>query len=108
MEKFGRKDTAYPHSDDQGIGTNGTGITTQLYDMLSRYKCNEAASTLLSGNVPSDLTSQPKILPPWVPMTSKLSASTGSDLMMQVLSSGDSDLAEYIRHPDRHEAPGTG
>jgi len=109
IEKFGRKDSSFPHGDDQGIGTFGAGVTSHVYDMLARHKCNDAASILLTGNLPSDLISQPKILPPWIPLQTKLSAVTantgGAELMMQVLSCGDSELAEYLCHSDRSVVP---
>ncbi|KAL7540930.1 hypothetical protein ACHAXR_010494, partial [Thalassiosira sp. AJA248-18] len=109
IEKFGRKDMAYPHSDDQGIGTFGTGITSQVYDMLVHHKCHVAAEILLTGNLPSDdslVSHQPKLhTPPWITMQSKLSAATDVELMMQVLSCGDSDLAGFLRHSDRETTP---
>jgi hypothetical protein len=107
IEKFGRKDMASPHCDDEGIGTYGTGITSQVYNMLAHHKCFQAASILLTGNFVSDVSSLPKILPPWVPIQSKLSAATGAAMMMRVLSHGDSELAELVRHSDRRETDGT-
>jgi hypothetical protein len=107
IEKFGRKDMACPYCDDEGIGTHGSGITSQVYNMLAYHKCFQAASILLSGNALCDIISQPKILPPWVPIQSKLSAATGAAMTMQVLSYGDSELAELLRHSDHREVDGT-
>ncbi|KAL3810747.1 hypothetical protein ACHAXA_008560 [Cyclostephanos tholiformis] len=106
IEKFGRKDMAFPHCDNEGFGTRGTGITSQVYNMLAYHKCFQAASILLTGNSLSDIISQPKILPPWVPIQSKLSAATGAAMIMQVLSYGDTKLAELLRHSDGREVDG--
>jgi hypothetical protein len=81
IEKLGRKDMTFPHCDDEGIGTHGMGIT-------------------------SDVILQPKISPLWIPIPSKLLAATGAAMMMQVLSYGDSELAEQVRHSDCQEADG--
>eukprot|EP00986_Skeletonema_menzelii_P008117 scaffold3342_cov150-Skeletonema_menzelii.AAC.1 len=101
IEKFGRKESSFPHSDSEGIGSTGAGVTMKVYDMLLHYGCKQAASLLLTGNLPGDITSQPTILSPWIPMSCKLSAVEGADTALQVLSSGDNKLAEYLRNSDR-------
>ncbi|KAL9183263.1 hypothetical protein ACHAXT_005050 [Thalassiosira profunda] len=94
IEKFGRKYHAFPYSDEHpgGIGTNGAGVTSRVYDLLVGHGCDVAALVLLTGNVPSDgSASEPKILPPWIPMESKLSAASmnfKAGAMSQVLSRG--------------------
>lgn len=101
IEKFGRKESSFPHSDNEGIGSLGAGVTTKVYDMLLHYGCKEAASLLLTGILPGDITSQPTIVSPWIPMSFNLSATKDADTALQVLSSGDNKLAEYLRHSDR-------
>ena len=101
IEKFGRKESSFPHSDSEGIGSFGAGITMKVYDMLLHHGCTQAASLLLTGNAPGDVISQPTILPPWVPMSSKVSVTKGGNEALQVLSSGDYKLAEYLRNCDR-------
>jgi len=101
IDKFGRKESSFPHGDNEGIGSLGAGVTIKVYDMLLHYGCKQAASLLLTGNLPGDITSQPTILPPWIPMSCKLSAANGADTALQVLSSGDIKLAEYLRNSDR-------
>ena len=106
IEKFGRKDVAFPHSDDEGMGIYGTGITSHVYDMLAYHQCTQAASTLLTGTLPTDAIYQPKIVPPWVPTQSKLSVAIDTAVMVQVLSYGDNELAELVRNTDRRETVG--
>ena len=101
IEKFGRKEIPFPHGENQGIGTFGAGITKNVYNLLTEHKCHNAASTLLTGSIPNDLVSQQKLLPPWIPMQTKLSAAGNNvDLIMQVLASGDGNLAQYLLHLD--------
>ncbi|KAL7470716.1 hypothetical protein ACHAXS_010969 [Conticribra weissflogii] len=106
IEKFGRKELSFPHSDNCGIGSLGTGITIQLFKILERYDCKQAASFLLTGFPPNDTTSKLTILPPWIPMRTKSSAAFNLEILLQVLSCGDNGLAEALRHQDREVQSG--
>ncbi|KAL7430349.1 hypothetical protein ACHAXH_002811 [Discostella pseudostelligera] len=101
IEKFGRKDMSSPHGDNQGIGANGAGVTSQVYKMLARHKCIQAASILLTGGSPGESSLLSKLMPPCVPIQSKLSA-TFKDIMIQALCGGDDnqDNCAYLRPPD--------
>lgn len=100
IEKFGRKESPFPHSDGQGIGSLGTGITSKVYRMLVHHNCIQAASFLLTGNM-QNATARPKILPPWIPVSEKLQAATDVASKLQVLASGDNELSGSLHQPNR-------
>uniref|UniRef100_A0A7S4S381 Uncharacterized protein n=1 Tax=Ditylum brightwellii TaxID=49249 RepID=A0A7S4S381_9STRA len=99
VERFGRKVVSFPHEENEGIGCLGTGLTEKLYSMLKKYNCEEAASFLLTGNSRRHKNALSKVLPPWIPMQIKASTASSCEHALQVLSSDDRYLAEYIMSP---------
>mmetsp|Transcript_9082 Transcript_9082/g.13252 ORF Transcript_9082/g.13252 Transcript_9082/m.13252 type:complete len:2301 (+) Transcript_9082:206-7108(+) len=104
IERFGRKVGSFPHGEDEGIGVNGTGLTQQVMKMLSAYKLHHPASWLLTGTVQFERTSHSKILPSWMPVSTKSVSSPDADSYLHVLSNGDLYFMDYVKSPDHNMA----
>jgi hypothetical protein len=102
IEKFGRKDSSITHGEDEGIGNKGFGITPRVFELLSRYDLNHAASWLLTGRVQFDRSTNTKILPPWMPVSAKQEAAFNADALLHLVSNGDQYLSEYVQSPDNN------
>ncbi|GKY97024.1 hypothetical protein MPSEU_000661200 [Mayamaea pseudoterrestris] len=100
IEKFGRKVGSITHSDTEGIGNFGAGLTPRTFEMLHKYGLTHAASWLLTGTSQFDRSASSKILPPWLPIAPKAKACLNADAFLHVLASGDPYFAEYIKDPD--------
>ena len=99
VEKFGRI-VALAHGENEGIGNLGTGLTSRVFEILGRYGLKHAASWLLTGTVQFDRSANTTLLPPWLPVTSRVQGALNADGIMHVLASGDQDLSEYVKNPD--------
>lgn len=102
IEKFGRKMASITHGENEGIGNRGTGITPRVYELLSRYNLNQAASWLLTGGVQFSRSANSKILPPWMPISVKREAAINSDAFLHLVANGDQYLSEYVQSPDHN------
>jgi len=101
IDNFGRRNTSFPHAPKEGIGLEGMGITTNIFEMLNQNKCFHAASFLLTGNVTSENMTPKRILPSWIPLQNKLT-SAGNDAR-PVLMTGNSNLVHYVTHPEEEQ-----
>jgi hypothetical protein len=104
IEKFGRKSAAFPHGDDEGIGTGGTGLTPRAFEMLSLHGLKHPASWLLTGTTDFQRSSNTTVLPPWIPAQSKSIGAMNADARLHVVANGDAYLCDYIRSPDQNMA----
>ena len=102
IEKFGRKMASITHGENEGIGNKGAGITPRVYELLSRYNLDQAASWLLTGGVQFDRSANSKILPPWMPVSAKREAALNSDAFLHLVANGDQYLSEYVQSPDQN------
>jgi hypothetical protein len=102
VEKFGRKLASITHAENEGIGQLGAGMTSRLFEILNRYKLAEVATWLLTGTVKFDRSSNTTILPPWLPVVSKVRGATSSEAILHVLSNGDSYFTEYLKAPSQN------
>jgi hypothetical protein len=100
LEKFGRKVSNFPHGEQEGIGNLGTGLSMSLFHMLNHHDCTEAASILMTGELPSDMSPHCRILPPWIPMSAKSFDGLQADNYLQILSAGDQYMKDYVASPD--------
>lgn len=92
MDRFGRKSSAFPYRDGEGIGLQGVGITSRTFEVLNHYGCKEASTFLL--------TCGGKILPMWIPIQKKLeSASSGKDALQVLVSGENQHLMDYVLNP---------
>ena len=98
IQRFGRMDPTFAH--EGGIGSFGIGITSHVYRMLVDHDCHEAASYLLTGSTSAEGVAGPDLIPSWIPMREKLTASDNVETSLQVLSNGDLELAKAMRGPD--------
>lgn len=101
IEKFGRKTASISHGENEGIG-KGTGITPRVYELLSVYGLDQAASWLLTGGVQFYRSANTKILPPWMPVSAKRAAALDSDAFLHLVTNGDQYLSEYVQSPDNN------
>jgi hypothetical protein len=69
--------------------------------LLRRKGFHDAASWLLSGSVKFERNCNSRILPPWLPMTTKMGDSLDTDMLFHVLTTGDSYLTDYVKSADR-------
>lgn len=104
VERFGRKIGSFPHREDEGIGTGGSGLTPQVLELLSAYGHKHPSSWLLTGSNRFDRNANSKILPLWMPMAQKSFAAINSDANLHVISTGDQYFADYLRSPDTNMA----
>eukprot|EP00956_Cyclotella_meneghiniana_P022269 scaffold41876_cov59-Cyclotella_meneghiniana.AAC.1 len=106
LEKFGRKETSLPHTDEEGIGCFGAGLTSAAYEMLVQNNCHCAALALLTGSTgkSTEDSAQTKILPPWITISSKLMAAVDSDTRLQVMSNGNVKLNVTMKSFNNVEA----
>eukprot|EP00548_Thalassiothrix_antarctica_P010032 CAMPEP_0194158238 /NCGR_PEP_ID=MMETSP0152-20130528/75267_1 /TAXON_ID=1049557 /ORGANISM="Thalassiothrix antarctica, Strain L6-D1" /LENGTH=1319 /DNA_ID=CAMNT_0038867331 /DNA_START=220 /DNA_END=4179 /DNA_ORIENTATION=- len=100
IERFGRKVGSFPHSDGEGVGVNGTGLTQHAIEMVSAHGLQHPASWLLAGTSQFERNSQSKILPSWIPMSTKALASPDPDSHLHVLSHGEQYFMDYVKSPD--------
>jgi len=99
IEKFGRKSQSNPHSDKEGIGTLGAGISSAVYKMLSDHGGSQAISYLINCHNNIDQAGSYQVLPPWIPASIKASACKTCDGVLQAISSGDHYLTDYLQNP---------
>lgn len=99
IEKFGRL-VALAHGDNEGIGSLGAGLTSRVFQVLGHYGLNHAASWLLTGNVQIDRSANTTLLPPWLPVSSRIRGALNSDTLLHILSNGDQYLSDYVKNPD--------
>ena len=104
IERFGRKVGSFPHGDDEGIGVNGTGLTQQVIEMLSAYGLKHPASWLLTGTTRFERDSPSKVLPSWMPVSTKSVAALNPDAQLHVISNGDQYFMDYVKSPDHNMA----
>lgn len=104
IEKFGRKVASISHSEDEGIGSLGAGLSPQVFAMLQKYGLKDAASWLLTGITKFDRASNTKILPPWLPIASKSMGASNSDAFLHLIASGDEYFSDYVKSPDQNMA----
>jgi hypothetical protein len=104
IERFGRKVAPFPHTDDEGIGSAGSGLTPKVLDMLAAHGLKHPASWLLTGTCQLDRAANSKILPPWVPMNSKAAACLNPDVYLHAISNGDQYFSDYVKSPDHNMA----
>jgi hypothetical protein len=74
IERFGRKVAPFPHGDDEGIGSLGSGLTPAVFELLSAHGLKDPASWLLTGSCCFERAANSKVLPPWIPVHSKAAA----------------------------------
>jgi len=104
VERFGRKVGAFPHGDDEGIGSGGTGLTPQVLELFSAYGHKHPSSWLLTGNSRFDRNANSKVLPSWMPIANKAFAAINSDANLHIVATGDQYFSEYVKSPDTNMA----
>eukprot|EP00934_Nitzschia_sp_Nitz4_P009070 Nitzschia sp. Nitz4//scaffold258_size27474//3690//11194//NITZ4_008184-RA/size27474-augustus-gene-0.31-mRNA-1//1//CDS//3329544482//9060//frame0 len=104
VEKFGRKVATMIHGEGEGLSNFGAGITPRVYELLQHYKVHAAASWLLTGTSTFDRSANRRLLPSWIPVTSKVKAGFDADTNLHVIANGDQYFAEYIKSPDNNMA----
>ncbi len=102
LEKFGRKVSTMSHSENEGIGNSGAGITPRVFELLEYYGLKSAASWLLTGTIAFDRSANSRLLPSYLPVTVKAKAAFDADTHLHLISSGDQYFTEYIKSPDNN------
>jgi hypothetical protein len=80
--------------------TSGTGITKTVYELLEMFRCDQAASFLLTGNPAHENSHKGKTLPPWVQTSIKAKVAGNTVQTLRALAAGDEHLTEYVSSPD--------
>ena len=104
VEKFGRKVSSITHSEKEGIGSYGAGLTPGAFAILRKYKLKHAASWLLTGTVKFDRSTNTTVLPPWLPIGPKSQGVLNSDAMLHVIANGDTYFSDYVKSPELNAA----
>jgi hypothetical protein len=104
IERFGRKVAPFPHGDDEGIGSLGSGLTPAVFELLSAYGLKDPASWLLTGSCLFERAANSKVLPPWIPVHSKAAAALNKDAYLHIIANGDQYFSDYVKSPDHNMA----
>ena len=102
LEKFGRKVATMSHSENEGIGNSGAGITPRVFELLEHYDLKSAASWLLTGTISFDRSANSRLLPSYLPVNVKTKAAFNTDTHLHLIANGDQYLTEYIKSPDNN------
>ncbi len=70
-ERFGRKVSLIAHSENEGLGQKGAGLTERTLQILQFYRLHDAYSWLLTGVAQFDISANSVVLPPWIPIAGK-------------------------------------
>jgi hypothetical protein len=104
IERFGRKVAPFPHGDDEGIGSLGSGLTPAVFEPLSAYGLKDPASWLLTGSCCFERAANSKVQPPWIPVHSKAAAAFNRDASLHIIANGDQYFSDYVKSPDHNMA----
>ena len=104
VERFGRKVAPFPHGDDEGVGSGGSGITPAVFEMLAAHGLKHPASWLLTGSCGFERAANSRVLPPWMPVNSKAAAALNRDAYLHIIANGDQYFSDYVKSPDHNMA----
>ena len=104
IERFGRKVAPFPHGDDEGIGSLGSGLTPAVFELLSAHGLKDPASWLLTGSCCFERAANSKVQPPWIPVHSKAAAAFNRDASLHIIANGDQYFSDYVKSPDHNMA----